>query len=454
MVAPVTQLAAVLACPQCRTPMSDLHCGACDQAYPSVDAAPALYPAPALALADWQNRFDCALAEIEHELARARAAMDEVADPTHARLTRLIAGLECQRRCLEDALPALRGTRVQAPSALAVHIALRTRAPDALTALGYLANVFRDWCWGDYENGVNLQSVQAALRGTRPNRILILGAGAGRLAWDVHQTGDHPMTCALELNPFLGTLAARMARGDQLSLVEFPPAPVNIDHVAVTRQLRAPTATRPGFCPVLGDALSAPFQDGSFDVLITPWFTDIVDAPITDVLGQYNRVLAPNGVWIQHGSLVFQRQDPVDRLTDDEVTAVAARSGFEMELRRDQRAPYLWNDSSRMRREELMTTIRYRKVRESHGISTRPTRPQFLLDDRTPVPLLDAFQSQAAATRVHAEIMALIDGRTSVAQMAQQLEQRGWLPRDQAAAALRRFLETMWKEATAHPPLR
>ena len=61
---------------------------------------------------------------------------------------------------------------------------------------------------------------------------------------------------------------------DSDHVVEEPVAD-EVEDDAVLRTLKAPAATDK-VSLVLGDALRAPFADGSFDTVVTPWLIDII----------------------------------------------------------------------------------------------------------------------------------------------------------------------------------
>ena len=76
-------------------------------------------------------------------------------------------------------------------------IALKTRLPADQGLTTYYDNIHRDWNWGDAENSASLELVQKALgHGGLGETALVLGAGAGRLAYDLHQASDTSLTVA------------------------------------------------------------------------------------------------------------------------------------------------------------------------------------------------------------------------------------------------------------------
>ncbi|POA29059.1 hypothetical protein, partial [Pseudomonas sp. FW305-3-2-15-E-TSA2] len=84
----------------------------------------------------------------------------------------------------------------------ATPIAFGVRLPLSQDLHSYYVNVHRDWCWGDAENAASHALVADAL-GPCGGRVLVLGAGACRLAYDLHQSGVQAQTVALDINPLL-----------------------------------------------------------------------------------------------------------------------------------------------------------------------------------------------------------------------------------------------------------
>src|SRR5690606_17875307 len=123
-------------------------------------------------------------------------------------------------------------------------LALRTRLPRDQGLHTYYANVHRDWSWGDDENAASLHEVGQVLRddgrGETVGHTLVLGGGAGRLAYDIHMSFRTSSTVVMDFNPLLLLVADAVTSGKALQLHEFPIAPRTADDVAVLRQLQAP----------------------------------------------------------------------------------------------------------------------------------------------------------------------------------------------------------------------
>jgi hypothetical protein len=67
------------------------------------------------------------------------------------------------------------------------------------------------------------------------------------------------------------------------------------------------------------------------------------------------------------------------------------------------------------------------------------------MSDR-PVPQLEDFKVHAVATRIHAFLMALIDGRRSIHDMARMVGEQRLMTEEDAEPAVRRFLTRMYED--------
>ncbi|MGD8418614.1 MAG: class I SAM-dependent methyltransferase, partial [Pseudomonadales bacterium] len=436
-----------LACPRCGNPLTELRCASCQLDFPRHDGVPWLVADPDATRFEWRNRWQLALKDLEKRQQTARSALGQDPTPqTRTRLDNLAAGYAAQHGALKKLLAPLGLAR---PANLETYLALKTRLPTSMGLLSYDANVFRDWVWGEAENQASLDAVSEALAGTSPRSMLVLGAGAGRLAYDLHQNLATELTVALELNPYLTTVAHRMAAGDELTLTEFPLAPSRGDRSAIERVLSSPAPARAGFEVVLADARRPPFLPGSFDVVLTPWLLDVIDTAPGTLLAQINGLLTDGGTWIYHGSVAFDRADVSENLNIEELTGLTTASGFEVRTTNEATVPYLDCPDSRHGRRESVLTLMARRISAVEAPPRQQSLPDWIARGREPVPLLPAFQSQAMVTRVHAFVMSLIDGKRSLKDMAALMEAQRLMPREDAEEAIRGFLIKMLDEASS-----
>ena len=76
--------------------------------------------------------------------------------------------------------------------------------------------------------------------GTFAGTVVVLGAGAGRLAVDLHRTLRPAVVVALDINPLPLLVAAELVAGGEVTLHEFPVGPHGKDGVALRRAMRCP----------------------------------------------------------------------------------------------------------------------------------------------------------------------------------------------------------------------
>jgi hypothetical protein len=309
----------------------------------------------------------------------------------------------------------------------------------------YYPNVHRDWCWGDVENDASFDSLAAALRDAPPSRALVLGAGAGRFAYDLHQRTTAAVTVALDFNPLLSIVADTVARGRTIELYEFPIAPCG--EAAVLRTLAAPAPARAGLVFMLADAHRPPFRRGAFDTVVTPWLVDILPEPFDVLCARVNALLSDGGRWLNFGSLSFHHADPAARYGVEECRSALEENGFADLGVEEREMPYLSSPASRHARRERIVSWSARKRRNVKKVPRYHALPEWLVRGTEPVPLDDAFRNQAAATRIHAFLMSMIDGRRSIKDMAKLVVEQRLMTAAEAEPALRSFFIKMHDDA-------
>jgi N2227-like protein len=402
-------------------------------------------------LAEWRARLHMLLLEIHREAETLRAELGAagLGDLTRARLELLAAAHEDHAHRLKRLLAPLDIATPQADDEIyETYVALGTRLPHHQGLANYYVNVHRDWVWGAAENEASLALIQAAVpAGYTWGRTLVLGAGAGRLAYDVHMRFGPSLTAAADFNPLLLFVAETVTSGGKVELYEFPIAPRRLQDHAVLRQLAAPAPVRAGFHLLAADALDAPFRPASFDTVLTPWLIDIVDDDLTRFAARVNGLLRPGGAWINFGSLAFSQAERRLRFGVEETREIVDAAGFSLSEIPEMTIPYMQSPASRHGRLERAIAWWARKGRDTAPPEEHSVLPEWLLHGDRAVPLLESFRVQAVSTEILAFLMALIDGQRTVKDMTRVLiDQRLMTPRD-AEPAVRRFLTRMYVES-------
>jgi hypothetical protein len=424
-------------------------CGGCSSGFPVIGDIPWLFPDPRQALAEWRGRLSLLTQHLASEAAamRAEAQAAGTGAATRRRLDLVAAANDDQVRRLQALLAPI--GLDQASASEATLQALGTRLPTEQGLTNYYVNLHRDWSWGDEENAASLAEIRAALGGSLAGlgRTLVQGAGGGRLAHDLHAGGDSPLTVATDFNPLLLFAAREIFAGRAVELYEYPIAPRDIESHALLRRLAAPAPARAGLELVAADALQPPFADGAFDTVVTPWFIDIVGEPLSRVAARINLLLKPGGRWINFGSLAFSRAAFAERVSLEEVAELLPAAGFAPVAPRENTIPYMRSPASRHSRLEHVITWVAHKTGPAADAPRRKQLPEWLLQADQPVPRTRAFEMQQVSSRVHAFLLALINGERSMRDMARVLVEQRLMSPQEAEPSVRLFLARLHEES-------
>ena len=147
-----------------------------------------MFAEPQASLGEWRNRLQFALQTLAKETSDldAELANKDLGALAKRRVQRYRNAVDHHRRGLRKLLQPI---DVQSQhGSHETYLALRTRLPADQGLNTYYANIHRDWCWGDEENTASLKQIESVLHDSAElGKVLVLGAGAGRLAYDIHQ---------------------------------------------------------------------------------------------------------------------------------------------------------------------------------------------------------------------------------------------------------------------------
>jgi hypothetical protein len=308
--------------------------------------------------------------------------------------------------------------------------------PGEGTLTSYYHHVHRDWGWDDHSTEVG--DAIAALRGVvpstwQPGAMLVLGAGACRLPYEVHRRWGARTTVALDINPLPFLVAKKLIEGATVPLFEFPISPWTSQQVVVDRNLRCADADPTGFSLVFADALDPPVRAGAFDTVFTPWFIDQVPKDLSTLLGCIHRALRDGGTWLNFGPLLYHPSHTMlaHRYRVDEVLALAEEAGFTIEVHTHQRMLYMQSPAGSQGRTEGILT--FRAIKSTSRVVAEPEpQPAWQSDARASVPAWPGLASYTAPHPMFAAVVALIDGTRSIRDIADVLVRNHGLPPDAA----------------------
>jgi SAM-dependent methyltransferase len=408
-----------------------LRCPSCGQAYPRLGSIPVLLRDPAEWLALWRLQ----LGLLEHQGPERLAAEEaELRAPgilplTASRCRAMVeaAGGEAKDvvRLLDPLVPKL------APS-------MEDFAVKSIESpLRRLQHLCRDWGWDGGKNRENddILSTVGDVIGEGPlGRVLVLGSGACRLAYDLHRRYAATETVVLDIDPLLLVGAHEVVRGGTVSLTE---SYISVHEVAGSGrvwELAAPFGPlgEDVFHFLLADGLAPPFADETFDTVVTPWFIDIVPPDLRDFLGTLRSVLKPGGRWINIGPLLYLRETPLSRrYTREEIFELAARAGFELRKWKTDSGLHFVAPSNGRGFLEWMVAFEAVKGTPS---TVHEGPPSWLILPFLPVPTFPGHELFSHDNALITAIVRALDGRRSIDELAlaltPQVSQAGFDPRD------------------------
>ena len=312
----------------------------------------------------------------------------------------------------------------------------------------YFELLLRDWGWQastqasegelyreyEDENQYALGHLEAQLPETfKAKKILVIGSGAGRLSWDLHQYLKPNLTVALDSNPLLAFVSHAMVKlGKEYTLQEarlYPHAGLPQAHSWMLKdQSDAQTELRDSWVAMGADAWAAPFKDESFDLIVTPWFMDINGQDSKKTIAVVDRLIEPGGYCLNYGPFLYPEELPEDqKYTPDEIREFLQLCNFSLESESFHRIPYTYSPlNERGRIEEVWAFLAKMSDQKTHldnaGETSEPVYkhqpPPWLILPHLPIPQLT---QPGLIPEDLKNISQLIDGNTSINALAEML---------------------------------
>ncbi len=421
-----------------------------------LDGIPCYFPEFGQVRARWSQDVKHLLFHLEanaHELAR-QSERPGMPRSTRERIKGFRLGSLEHRESLQSVVAALEPEKIPMQAFFDHFSGPGDKEP---TLVENFVNLHRDWSWGEAENSTTLAAITGLLPPGYPiGKLLVPGAGACRLAYDLHQQLKPEATIATEVNPLLFLCAKRILSGGILNLYEFPPLPVDSGSYAVKRELRAPTGPVKGdFQLVLNDLGMPCFNEGAFDTIITSWFVDAVPFDIRVLFPLLNGLLKPGGLWINLGPTMYRA--PLPRFYScEETMEVVGESGFSCDAQFQRYFPHLQSPASAHHRVERLLGFRARKERSVPIPAGRPTEtwgevPEWFRDTSLPVDFKVDLKPIAMMHRASAEILDGVDGKRTLTQLAERVATKLNLPAQFVQGFTRKTLLSLIEWAQSNP---
>jgi len=434
-----------LNCPKCKQDVSlkddSLSCNACSIIFPNFNGIPWFFKSVDSTILQWQARISALLQKLEYQKRLLQDDLLRVGllPETKERLQCGVQGVERNLKSLKDLLSPLMGVQQKKPNDIV--LSLIDKVPFEQTIDSYFVNIFRDWSWETDENQLTLKALVKVLpKDLKPQNIFFLGAGAGRLTYDLHQLLKPNVSVAVDINPLLMFVFKGLLEGKNYLLSETPIAPLTLKRIEVEHLLQRPGLKPEGISFLFADACNLPVKPKSIDCIVTSWFIDIVKQDFKDFAKRINLSLKKGGHWINFGPLGFRHTNKNENYVIDEVNKIVKDLGFEIKSSYQEDIPYLSSPNSGNQRRERVFCYFAEKIQETKAPAPFSTLPSWIQNPGESIPQPSTLSLQLSRHQLAFQILSTLDGKKSIDIVSLILSQHYKMPLEQAKEIVIGFL--------------
>ena len=301
---------------------------------------------------------------------------------------------------------------------------LQHRVPSQQHFDSYFKNIFRDWAWGEVENKIYSDCLKKLT--LTKGKVLIIGGGAGRLAYDLAQQKPEVEILQIDINPLLSLIAHKICSGESIELTEISQFPNDVKNLSATRKLQGSKALNTNqFQFVVGDICDHPFKDQQFDAVICPWVIDIIAENFSDFSKRLNFLLKPQGELLIFGPLSFEKQSPQYKLTAEEVVQTLQENGFKNLAQESLNTPYLHSPLEPQLRHEIIQVFYAQQEKGTKRPKSLQSYPNWLTDITTRITASQSLVLLQSQKNLEAQFLGGLLSGKSIKEMASMIAQSG-----------------------------
>ncbi len=421
----------VLVCPICAKDLVRPHCDGCNSEFFNLGEIPCLFTTGLKQRELWQHQ----MAMMEQQGGDALAHLDytlqgyDVSALTRARLEQ---ALEAMRESLEMIMGQLLEAGLQSQRSEVFEQA----AVDNPTE--YYHHILRDWAWDGepskhyptHVNDANLQRVLNIWPSPKPVKMLFLGAGAGRLSWDLHRVLQPQFTLAADINPFLLSCAQSLIKQRRAitlpELYTYPQIGYPYSRSWRMEPPEDPQQLHKSWFGLGADVWNMPLRESSVDTIVTSWLLDVTGGDVKDLIAVIAYLLEPGGTWINTGPLLYSGQLSFDlKYSAEEIMDFADKAGFDIEQHSVEEIAHMASPLNARYHHEQVLSFSARKRTGAQAVPTPGpteewTAPGWLIMHHLPVPAIN-FQCQMGHDFIK-QVLGLVDGQRSIYLIAQMVQ--------------------------------
>ena len=447
-------LCELLLCPKCRDESSTitfneqyLTCSSCSQNYPLFInkrfVLPWVFEEPEQTLFDWKarlNGFEHSN-KIEQQHLKHASKDKRLSKAQLNRVKKLLDAKKEQVKQIHSIISPLALQEQTTDANKDADIPFHAKIPKNQGLTSYYDNIFRDWAWDNGENEQLLAALESVLlENSNFGTLLTLGAGAGRLSYDLHIKYKPKHSILLDINPLLLLTASNLLQGEKIPLTEFPIAPINKDSFSNNHICYAEQSIMSNTNLIFANGMNPPFKPNSIDTVLTPWLIDIIPQNLREFIPRINQILKTGGHWLNTGSLAFLHKDPAWNYSENELIELFEKNGFEVIASNRKSIQYLHSPTSANGRVEQVFNFNVKKIKDTVTSPKHEYLPPWIKNTDKPIPLDQQFNFVSSQYLLKAQVIGAIDGSRSVAQIGGLLAKQYNLNVDEATHAVKRIL--------------
>ena len=427
--------------------IDEIKCNQCDMHFPIYKSGdhsiPWLFEYPELNLTEWTARLNGFLhLNQQSKLKLKEAQKDKRLSKTGQK--RIAKLLESKSKQVAQVLELISTLNLQQQDAEelnnSVH-ALQSKTPSIQGLTSYYDNIFRDWSWENGENEQMLAVVESVIpEKYNFGKVLTIGAGAGRLSYDIHQKYSPEYSILLDINPLLLLAGCKAIQGSSFTLNEYPVAPINKNSFFAEQTCEAPEKISENIYFLFADGMNPPVKYNSFDTVITPWLIDVIPQNLRDYIPRINACIPIGGAWVNTGSLAFAHTDQSWCYSEEELLELVEKNGFEIVSSNRTTINYMHSPLSAHGRMESVFSFHAKKVKNVVVPPKYDYLPRWIKSTSTPIPKQYEQEIESSQHLLQAQVLGAIDGKKSIEQIGELLAKQYNLKIVEATHAVRRIM--------------
>ncbi len=310
--------------------------------------------------------------------------------------------------------------------------------------MSYYTNVFRDWFWDTEEN---LFYTNFLKLNDKKSNNLILGSGPSRFSYDLALKSPDNHFIASDLNYLFLHIANKITKAP-LELTYLPEHPVSLKKIGVKlkSQYLKPLKNLSFFNT---DFKGNHFKKKSFNNIIAPWFIDILEIPLEDIIKKINYLLEEDGEFHYIGAYSFQEFGEDSFYSPEEIIEQFQTYGFKLGQSQILEVPYLKNPYNAQYRMEKILFATFKKIKhyDFHGFKVDYCNfPSWISNHNETIKVDPNLEMRKNIYHTYHQLYSKISGAVSINKLSKVFSQEQNISQTQAKGIITEHFKKIYKD--------